>query len=139
LRARHQAIGSRHRRYDLGFSWQSWRSARFLCRSEISRLQGFPEKRSRRTILRGTAATLASDLGFVDCEVPRPTGQQEGRRHRAQVAGKVYNHPKHMKKEKRVVLDGITAELRRTCRRAGECRRSQDSARGVISENVITG
>jgi hypothetical protein len=48
----------------------------------------------------------------MDCQMSRPCGDKEGDAVVPAVAGKVYNHSKRMK-EKRAVLDGVAAELRR--------------------------
>ena len=48
----------------------------------------------------------------MDREVSRSRRKQEAGADRAQRHGKVYNHSKRMK-EKRAVLDGVAAELRR--------------------------
>ena len=47
-----------------------------------------------------------------DCEASRSRREQESGAERRSVTGKVYNHSKRMK-EKRAVLDGVAAELRR--------------------------
>jgi integrase len=65
--------------------------------------------------LRRTAATLAGDLGFDDGWIAKALDHTASKK--AEVAvptvtGKVYNHSKRMK-EKRAVLDGVAAELRR--------------------------
>ena len=65
--------------------------------------------------LRRTAATLAGDLGFDDAAIAKCLDHAVTKKGDAivpTVTGKVYNHSKRMK-EKRAVLDGIAAELRR--------------------------
>jgi integrase len=65
--------------------------------------------------LRRTAATLAGDLGFDDAWISKCLDHAASRKSEQivpTVTGKVYNHSKRMK-EKRAVLDGVAAELRR--------------------------
>jgi integrase len=65
--------------------------------------------------LRRTAATLAGDLGFDDAWIAKCLDHAASRKQEQivpTVTGKVYNHSKRMK-EKRAVLDGVAAELRR--------------------------
>jgi integrase len=65
--------------------------------------------------LRRTAATLAGDLGFDDAAIAECLDHaviKKGDVIVPTVTGKVYNHSKRMK-EKRAVLDGVAAELRR--------------------------
>ncbi|WP_439407942.1 tyrosine-type recombinase/integrase [Bradyrhizobium sp. DASA03076] len=65
--------------------------------------------------LRRTAATLAGDLGFDDAAIAKCLDHAISKKGDVvvpTVTGKVYNHSKRMK-EKRAVLDGVTAELRR--------------------------
>ena len=65
--------------------------------------------------LRRTAATLAGDLGFDDAWIAKCLDHAASKKHEQivpTVTGKVYNHSKRMK-EKRAVLDGVAAELRR--------------------------
>jgi integrase len=65
--------------------------------------------------LRRTAATLAGDLGFDDAWIAKcldHTASKKQEQIVPSVTGKVYNHSKRMK-EKRAVLDGVAAELRR--------------------------
>lgn len=65
--------------------------------------------------LRRTAATLAGDLGFDDAWIAKcldHAASKKGEQIVPTVTGKVYNHSKRMK-EKRAVLDGLAAELRR--------------------------
>jgi integrase len=65
--------------------------------------------------LRRTAATLAGDLGFDDAWIAKCLDHAASKKQQQtvpSVTGKVYNHSKRMK-EKRAVLDGIAAELRR--------------------------
>ncbi|MBB4369128.1 integrase [Bradyrhizobium sp. cir1] len=65
--------------------------------------------------LRRTAATLAGDLGFDDAWIAKcldHAASKKGDVIVPTVTGKVYNHSKRMK-EKRAVLDGVAAELRR--------------------------
>jgi integrase len=65
--------------------------------------------------LRRTAATLAGDLGFDDAWIAKCLDHAVSKKGDAivpSVTGKVYNHSKRMK-EKRAVLDGVAAELRR--------------------------
>jgi integrase len=65
--------------------------------------------------LRRTAATLAGDLGFDDAWIAKCLDHAASRKQEhvvPTVTGKVYNHSKRMK-EKRAVLDGVAAELRR--------------------------
>jgi integrase len=65
--------------------------------------------------LRRTAATLAGDLGFDDAAIAKCLDHalsKKGDVAVPTVTGKVYNHSKRMK-EKRAVLDGVAAELRR--------------------------
>jgi integrase len=65
--------------------------------------------------LRRTAATLAGDLGFDDAWIAKCLDHAASKKQEQvvpSVTGKVYNHSKRMK-EKRSVLDGVAAELRR--------------------------
>ncbi|MBR1172992.1 site-specific integrase [Bradyrhizobium sp. KB893862 SZCCT0404] len=65
--------------------------------------------------LRRTAATLAGDLGFDDAAIAKCLDHAVSRKGDVivpTVTGKVYNHSQRMK-EKRAVLDGVAAELRR--------------------------
>jgi integrase len=65
--------------------------------------------------LRRTSATLAGDLGFDDAWIAKCLDHavsKKGETIVPTVTGKVYNHSKRMK-EKRAVLDGVAAELRR--------------------------
>jgi integrase len=65
--------------------------------------------------LRRTAATLAGDLGFDDAWIAKcldHAASKKGDTIVPTVTGKVYNHSKRMK-EKRAVLNGVAAELRR--------------------------
>jgi len=65
--------------------------------------------------LRRTSATLAGDLGFDDAWIAKCLDHAVSKKGDAivpSVTGKVYNHSKRMK-EKRAVLDGVAAELRR--------------------------
>jgi integrase len=65
--------------------------------------------------LRRTSATLAGDLGFDDAWIAKCLDHAVYKKGEAivpTVTGKVYNHSKRMK-EKRAVLDGVAAELRR--------------------------
>ena len=65
--------------------------------------------------LRRTAATLAGDLGFDDAWIAKcldHATSKKGEHIVPTVTGKVYNHSKRLK-EKRAVLDGVAAELRR--------------------------
>jgi len=65
--------------------------------------------------LRRTAATLAGDLGFEDAWIAKCLDHIASKKSEQivpSVTGKVYNHSKRMK-EKRAVLDGVAAELRR--------------------------
>ena len=65
--------------------------------------------------LRRTAATLAGDLGCDDAWIAKCLDHAASKKQEQivpSVTGKVYNHSKRMK-EKRAVLDGVAAELRR--------------------------
>jgi integrase len=64
--------------------------------------------------LRRTSATLAGDLGFDDARIAKCLDHAASRKQEQapSVTGKVYVHSKRMK-EKRAVLDGVAAELRR--------------------------
>jgi integrase len=65
--------------------------------------------------LRRTSATLAGDLGFDDVMIAKCLDHavsNKGDTIVPSVTGKVYNHSKRMK-EKRALLDGVAAELRR--------------------------
>jgi integrase len=65
--------------------------------------------------LRRTAATLAGDLGFDDAWIAKCLDHAASKKQEQAVptvTGKVYNHSKRVK-EKRAVLDGVAAELRR--------------------------
>ncbi|SFV19172.1 tyrosine-type recombinase/integrase [Bradyrhizobium arachidis] len=65
--------------------------------------------------LRRTAATLAGDLGFDDAWIAKCLDHAPSKKSEQivpTVTGKVYNLSKRMK-EKRAVLDGVAAELRR--------------------------
>jgi len=58
---------------------------------------------------------LAGDLGFDDAWIAKCLDHNASRKSEQvvpSVTGKVYNHSKRMK-EKRAVLDGVAAELRR--------------------------
>ena len=75
--------------------------------------------------LRRTAATLAGDLGFDDAWIAKCLDHAASRKQEQivpSVTGKVYDHSKRMK-EKRAVLDGVAAELRRII--GGTTKRSQ--------------
>ena len=70
--------------------------------------------------LRRTAATLAGDLGFDDAWIAKCLDHAASMKQEQivpSVTGKVYNHSKRMK-EKRAVLDGVAAELRRIIRQS---------------------
>ena len=70
--------------------------------------------------LRRTAATLAGDLGFDDAWIAKCLDHAASKKQEQivpSVTGKVYNHSKRMK-EKRAVLDGVAAELRRIIRQS---------------------
>ena len=78
--------------------------------------------------LRRTAATLAGDLGFDDAWIAKCLDHAASKKQEQivpSVTGKVYNHSKRMK-EKRAVLDGVAAELRRII---GEARRNRTASR----------
>jgi integrase len=65
--------------------------------------------------LRRTAATLAGDLGFDDAWIAKCLDHAASKKQEQivpSVTGKVYDHSKRMK-EKRAVLHGVAAELRR--------------------------
>lgn len=65
--------------------------------------------------LRRTAATLAGDLGFDDAWIAKCLDHSASKKQEQavpSVTGKVCNHSKRMK-EKRAVLNGVAAELRR--------------------------
>src|ERR1700733_4458214 len=65
--------------------------------------------------LRRTGATLTGDLGFDDAWLAKCLDHAASKKSEQivpSVTGKVYNHSKRMK-EKRAVLDGVAAELRR--------------------------
>jgi integrase len=66
--------------------------------------------------LRRTAATLAGDLGFSDAWIARcldhAASKDEHGVRVPSVTGRVYNHSKRLQ-QKRAVLDGVAAELRR--------------------------
>lgn len=65
--------------------------------------------------LRRTAATLAGDLGFDDAWIAKCLDHAASKKSEhvvPTVTGKVYNHSKRLR-EKRAVLDGVAAELRR--------------------------
>jgi integrase len=65
--------------------------------------------------LRRSGATLAGDLGFDDAWIAKCLDHAASKKQEQivpSVTGKVYNHSKRMK-EKRAVLDGVAAELRR--------------------------
>ena len=65
--------------------------------------------------LRRTAATLAGDLGFDDAWIAKCLDHAVSKKQEQivpSVTGKVYNHSKRMR-ERRAVLDGVAAELRR--------------------------
>jgi integrase len=72
--------------------------------------------------LRRTAATLAGDLGFDDAWIAKCLDHAASKKAEVvvpTVTGKVYNHSKRMK-EKRAVLDGVAAELRRIIGRSAD-------------------
>jgi integrase len=72
--------------------------------------------------LRRTAATLAGDLGYDDAWIAKCLDHAASKKSEhivPSVTGKVYNHSKRMK-EKRAVLDGVAAELRRIIGEAAE-------------------
>jgi hypothetical protein len=65
--------------------------------------------------LRRTTEALAGDQGFDDAWIAKCLDHTASKRQEQivpSVTGKVYNHSKRMK-EKRAVLDGVAAELRR--------------------------
>jgi integrase len=65
--------------------------------------------------LRRTGATLAGDLGFDDAHIAKCLDHAASSKAEVivpTVTGKVYNHSKRLK-EKRAVLDGVAAELKR--------------------------
>jgi integrase len=81
--------------------------------------------------LRRTAATLAGDLGFDDAWIAKCLDHAASKKQEQivpSVTGKVYNHSKRMK-EKRAVLDGVAAELRRII--GGETQRPEPVVRLV--------
>ena len=88
--------------------------------------------------LRRMAATLAGDLGFDDAWIAKCLDHAVTKKGDAivpTVTGNVYNHSKRMK-EKRAVLDGITAELRRIIGHCLEDRwRGRLTSRGLINVN----
>jgi integrase len=72
--------------------------------------------------LRRTAATLAGDLGFDDAWIAKCLDHAASKKSEhavPSVTGKVYNHSKRMK-QKRAVLDGLAAELRRIVAKPAE-------------------
>jgi hypothetical protein len=68
-------------------------------------------------------ATLAGDLGFDDAWIAKCLDHSANKKQEEAVpsiTGKVYNHSKRMK-EKRAVLNGVVAELRRIiCKPVGQ-------------------
>ncbi|HEY2532338.1 MAG TPA: tyrosine-type recombinase/integrase [Xanthobacteraceae bacterium] len=87
--------------------------------------------------LRRTAATLAGDLGFHDAWIAKCLDHAASKKSEQivpTVTGKVYNHSKRMK-EKRAVIDGVAAELRRIISEPAEatlCVSSPDRRHGDI-------
>ena len=73
--------------------------------------------------IRRTAAALDGDLGSDDAWIAKCLEQAASKKQEQivpTVTGQVYNHSKRMK-EKRAVLDGVAAELRRIiCQPASE-------------------
>lgn len=83
--------------------------------------------------LRRTAATLAGDLGFDDAWIAKCLDHAASKKAEVivpTVTGKVYNHSKRMK-EKRAVLDGVAAELRRIIGKSAAKAGEQDQLRPV--------
>ncbi len=81
--------------------------------------------------LRRTAATLAGDLGFDDAWIAKCLDHAASKKQEQavpSVTGKVYNHSKRMK-EKRAVLDGVAAELRRIIGQTAEKAVDQEELR----------
>jgi hypothetical protein len=71
--------------------------------------------RSRRTTCAGRQQPWRGDLGFDDAWIAKCLDHAASKKSEQivpSVTGKVYNHSKRMK-EKRAVLDGVAAELRR--------------------------
>ncbi|MEY9819778.1 hypothetical protein ABIF75_003424 [Bradyrhizobium japonicum] len=85
--------------------------------------------------LRRTAATLAGDLGFDDAWIAKCLDHAVSKKGDVivpTVTGKIYNHSKRMK-EKRAVLDGVAAELRRIIKDRAKARPP-----GAVGPNVMT-
>ena len=83
--------------------------------------------------LRRTAATLAGDLGFDDAWIAKCLDHAASKKSEQtvpSVTGKVYNHSKRMK-EKRAVLDGVAAELRRIICKPASTTRAETELRLV--------
>jgi integrase len=81
--------------------------------------------------LRRTAATLPGDLGFDDAWIAKCLDHAASKKQEQvvpSVTGKVYNHSKRMK-EKRAVLDGIAAELRRIIGQSVPARQAETELR----------
>jgi hypothetical protein len=73
------------------------------------------ERGRRKSRALKPAATLAGDLGFDDAWIAKCLDHAASKKSEQAVptvTGKVYNHSKRMK-EKRAVLDGVAADLRR--------------------------
>jgi integrase len=83
--------------------------------------------------LRRTAATLAGDLGFDDAWIAKCLDHAASKKQEQivpTVTGKVYNHSKRMK-EKRAVLDGVAAELRRIIGKTASVQQAETEMRLV--------
>jgi integrase len=81
--------------------------------------------------LRRTAATLVGNLGFDDARIAKCLDHAASKKSEQivpSVTGKVYNHSKRMK-EKRAVLDGVAAELRRIIGQSVPARRAKTELR----------
>ena len=81
--------------------------------------------------LRRTAATLAGDLGFDDAWIAKCLDHAANKKAEVvvpTVTGKVYNHSKRMK-EKRAVLNGVAAELRRIIGQSPPARQAETKLR----------
>ena len=81
--------------------------------------------------LRRTPAILAGDLGFDDAWIAKCLDHAASKKQEQivpSVTGKVYNHSKRMK-EKRAVLDGVSAELRRIIGKPAPATRAETKLR----------
>ncbi len=85
--------------------------------------------------LRRTAATLVGDLGFGDVWIAKCLDHAASKKQEQivpSVTGKVYDHSKRMK-EKRAMLDGVAAELRRIIGKSVSAKQAE-TERGLLPD-----